>query len=323
MTAESAHVGRWRRELGAPGRLWVQRRYERTVGALEREGNHAAPACARRSTARPRRGPVDEPPGGRARNAGAPRVLFATSNGTGLGHLNRAMAIARRLPDASSPRSSPSRRRRAGRRRATAIAVDYLASYRRPALGHRPGLEPAAAAPCSSSCFEERRPDLVVFDGVHPYRALTHVLSARGAPRSIWCRRAMWRAGPRSRRPLDRAGAFDAVLEPGELAESADRGPTVSPARSREARRADRLPRPGRAARSRGGRRPPSSASIPARRTALVSLGSGRRGRPRRRRVARAPWPRSRTSRSRRCSRASPPASRSRRASSASMRPSR
>ena len=27
-----------------------------------------------------------------------PRVLFATSNGTGLGHLNRAMAIARRWP---------------------------------------------------------------------------------------------------------------------------------------------------------------------------------------------------------------------------------
>jgi len=43
MTAEKAHLGRWRRELSPPGRALVQRRYERTVVALEREGNHAAP----------------------------------------------------------------------------------------------------------------------------------------------------------------------------------------------------------------------------------------------------------------------------------------
>ena len=43
MTPESAHLGRWRSQLSTPGRAWVQRRYEWTVGALEREGNHAAP----------------------------------------------------------------------------------------------------------------------------------------------------------------------------------------------------------------------------------------------------------------------------------------
>jgi len=43
MTAEKAHVGRWRQGLHRPGRILVQRRYERTVAALEREGNHAAP----------------------------------------------------------------------------------------------------------------------------------------------------------------------------------------------------------------------------------------------------------------------------------------
>jgi hypothetical protein len=43
VTPEAAHVGRWRRELGPAGRLRVARRYERTVAALEREGNHAAP----------------------------------------------------------------------------------------------------------------------------------------------------------------------------------------------------------------------------------------------------------------------------------------
>ena len=44
MTPANAHVGRWRSELHAPARALVQRRYERTVAALERERNHAAPS---------------------------------------------------------------------------------------------------------------------------------------------------------------------------------------------------------------------------------------------------------------------------------------
>ncbi len=43
VTAAAAHVGRWREGLGAIGRLRVQRRYRRVLGALEAEGNHAAP----------------------------------------------------------------------------------------------------------------------------------------------------------------------------------------------------------------------------------------------------------------------------------------
>lgn len=43
MTAEKAHLGRWRQQLRGPSRAWVERRYEWTVAALEREGNHAAP----------------------------------------------------------------------------------------------------------------------------------------------------------------------------------------------------------------------------------------------------------------------------------------
>ena len=44
VTPEAAHLGRWRTELGTAGRARVRRRYERTVEALAREGNHAAPA---------------------------------------------------------------------------------------------------------------------------------------------------------------------------------------------------------------------------------------------------------------------------------------
>lgn len=57
VTADAAHAGRWRRELGPLGRARLERRYEAAVSALEREGNHAAPvlraALARESGAVP------------------------------------------------------------------------------------------------------------------------------------------------------------------------------------------------------------------------------------------------------------------------------
>lgn len=205
-----------------------------------------------------------------ARRGGEPRVLFATSNGTGLGHLNRAMAIARRLPEGYSS-SFFTLSAAAPVVAAEGWDVDYLASYRRPASGTDRAWNLRLGA-MLEQVFAEREPDLVVFDGVHPYRALTHLLSARGAPPSIWCRRPMWRAGS-SLAPLRRAGAFDAVLEPGELAETRDAGPTVG--LRRDARRVrpivflDReelLPREVAAA---------ELGLDPARRTALVTLGQG------------------------------------------------
>jgi len=204
------------------------------------------------------------------RDPGPPRVLFATSNGTGLGHLNRAMAIARRLPaDWESSFFTLSGA-------APVVAdqgyeVDYLASYRRPASGTDRAWDLRLKA-VLGRILAERRPDLVVFDGVHPYRGLTDRLSARGAPPSIWCRRAMWRHDTAAA-ALKRVGAFDAVLEPGELAQSADRGPTV--------------PRRGEAKRIRpivfldpgellGREQAAAELGLdPSRRTALVNLGQG------------------------------------------------
>jgi UDP:flavonoid glycosyltransferase YjiC (YdhE family) len=205
-----------------------------------------------------------------ARRPGEPRILFATSNGTGLGHLNRAMAIARRLPPGW--RSSFFTLSAA----APVVAgqgweVDYLASYRRPGSGTDRAWNLRLGA-ILEQVLAEREPDLVVFDGVHPYRALTQLLSARDAPPSIWCRRPLWRHGSATA-PLRRAGAFDAVLEPAELAASNDSGPTVaerrSAARVRPIVYLDRdelLPRERAAA---------ELGLEPGRRTALVTLGQG------------------------------------------------
>jgi UDP:flavonoid glycosyltransferase YjiC (YdhE family) len=150
------------------------------------------------------------------------RVLFTTSNGTGLGHLTRSMAIARRLPDDVEPLfltlsgAAPVVE-------SMGFAVEYAPSYATPGSGNdyrwsrrlRGRLRAAIA---------EAEPDLIVFDGTHPYEALLGALPADAA--AIWCRRALWKRGS-SRVPLGRATAFDAVFEPGELAESEDRGPTV------------------------------------------------------------------------------------------------
>ncbi|HEY8000434.1 MAG TPA: glycosyltransferase, partial [Solirubrobacterales bacterium] len=151
------------------------------------------------------------------------RILFTTSNGTGLGHLTRSMAIARRLPDSVEPlfltlsAAAPVVER-------MGFAVEYVASYATPGSGNdyrwsrrlRGRLRAAIA---------EADPDVIVFDGTHPYEALLGALPAGGT--AVWCRRPLWKRGS-SRVPLGRAGAFDAVLEPGELAAAEDAGPTVA-----------------------------------------------------------------------------------------------
>ena len=104
------------------------------------------------------------------------------------------------------------------------LAVEYVASYSTPVSGNDYRWSRRLRARLRA-VIAEAEPDAVVFDGTHPYEALLGALPYDGL--AVWCRRPLWRQGS-SRVPLGRAGAFDAVLEPGELAESADRGPTVA-----------------------------------------------------------------------------------------------
>jgi UDP:flavonoid glycosyltransferase YjiC (YdhE family) len=153
------------------------------------------------------------------------RILFVTSNGTGLGHLTRSMAIARRLDSSLEPlfltlsAAAPVVRE-------LGFPVEYVASYATPGTGNdwrwsrrlRGRLRAAIA---------EAEPAALVFDGTHPYEALLGAMRGFDDMRRVWCRRPLWRRGS-SRAPLGRAGSFDAVLEPGELAAGEDRGPTVA-----------------------------------------------------------------------------------------------
>jgi UDP:flavonoid glycosyltransferase YjiC (YdhE family) len=152
------------------------------------------------------------------------RILFVTSNGTGLGHLTRSMAIARRLDPSAEPffitfsAGAPV----VG---AQGYPVEYIASYDRPGAGTDLSWT-FRARDRLRVMVGEIAPEVVVFDGTHPYERLLPALRSTGAP-LVWCRRAMWRADA-DRAPLHRTHLFDAVLEPGELDPGADAGPTAA-----------------------------------------------------------------------------------------------
>jgi UDP:flavonoid glycosyltransferase YjiC (YdhE family) len=155
------------------------------------------------------------------------RVLFLTSNGTGLGHLTRGMAIARRLESGFEPSfftlsTAAPEVTRAG------FHVEYFPSHDAPSA-ESPRRWDRRLRRRIELLLEELRPELLVFDGAHPYDGLVAVLrgASRVGTRSVWCRRAMWRPG-HGAEGIYWSGSFDAVLEPGELAESEDRGLTAS-----------------------------------------------------------------------------------------------
>src|SRR5436190_4148282 len=154
---------------------------------------------------------------------GAERILFVTSNGTGLGHVTRSLAIARRLPSRFEPifftlsAAAPV----VGE---LGFAVEYMASHGSPGAGNDWRWS-RRLGPRLRAAIAEVEPRALVFDGILPWDPL--LAAIKGAPLAVWCRRGLWRQGA-SAAPLTRSDRFDAVLEPGDFAASADRGPTAA-----------------------------------------------------------------------------------------------
>jgi UDP:flavonoid glycosyltransferase YjiC (YdhE family) len=199
------------------------------------------------------------------------RALLISTNGTGLGHLTRSMAIARRLSAVQPLLLTTSQA--IGVAREQGFLCEYFPSQ-------------AAGGPGGPVQWEDRlqrrlgelieayEPSVLVFDGVSPYWGLLGALDRTRGLASVWCRRPLWRPGYGEEK-LRLSSAFDAVLEPGELAAEEDRGATV--ARREEAVRVDpilyldreELLAPDRAAAELG--------LDPGSRAALVHLGAGPR----------------------------------------------
>jgi hypothetical protein len=152
-----------------------------------------------------------------------PVVLLLTSNGWGMGHLSRQLALAMALGE----RAEPVFLSLSGAVHLVAeqgFRAEYCGSPSRGWLDVAPWN--AYLAQRVLALARETEAQALVFDGVSPYRGL---LEARRHLRDIafvWSRRGMWAVG-RGRDALRTGPAFDLIVEPGDLGAAADPGLTV------------------------------------------------------------------------------------------------
>lgn len=140
-------------------------------------------------------------------------ILFFPINGSGLGHLNRCLAYARRLPQTwriSFFSLSPA----IGAVEEMGFEADYF-------------LSPFWTVNSSTNwnrelcmrlalMLEEIEPDILLFDGTFPYLGLRRALEAYKKPlKLIWSRRGLFKA--RKIELKDFTKIFDLIIQPGEL----------------------------------------------------------------------------------------------------------
>lgn len=150
-------------------------------------------------------------------------VLFMSSNGIGVGHIAQQLAVARHLPPelkAHFATMSYSIK--------TAIDEGYPAHF----FTYHRHIEADVAdwnRVLSEELFDlicHLKPVVFSYDATAVFDGVVRAIATHPNMFSIWVRRAMWRE---VHRPfLDLASKFDAVIEPGELAEDFDTGPTSS-----------------------------------------------------------------------------------------------
>ena len=163
------------------------------------------------------RTPVPPPDGDR------PVALLCTSNGVGLGHLTRQMAVGRFLAgthDVVVFTLSPA----AQLAMDAGFHVEYLRSHEYGTVGNRAWN--GFYATRLEHLLDQYRPDVMSFDGGHPYAGLCAVLRHRKGLRSVWSRRGLWQPG-KGYDAFSRSKLFTHVVEPGEYAAEMDRGLTA------------------------------------------------------------------------------------------------
>ena len=152
------------------------------------------------------------------------KALFLTSNGVGMGHLTRALAVARRLPDDVEP-VVVSMSKAFGISAGLGIECDYIPFHR--SIGMDRGDWQIALEDEVSELIGYHQPQVFAFDGNVPYSGMLRALDRYPALWKVWFRRSMWSPGV-GKSHIEREVAFDAVIEPGEIAGSLDEGLTRS-----------------------------------------------------------------------------------------------
>lgn len=151
------------------------------------------------------------------------RVLMVTSNGVGLGHLTRLLAIAERLePNVEVAFLTMSLGFGIAER--LGYLTQYLPFHRY--TGEDPEVWNQYLQSEMTDFMSFFRPDVLVFDGGVPYPGLLAACQGRPQMHRIWLRRAMWN----ERQKLDSSimGFFDAIVEPDEVSTRFDIGQSVA-----------------------------------------------------------------------------------------------
>lgn len=205
---------------------------------------------------------------GRASASRTPRALFVPSNGVGLGHVSRMLAVARRAGGRFEPIFAT-----------LAQAVPLIENFGFH-CDYIPSLSDTHADPTVwdnwlrtelSRMVHGYDVDMLVFDGNNPTNGLVSAALSQPPCKLAWIRRGMGKQTPSPW--LENARFFDLILEPGELAADRDTGPTAR--RRHEARAVgpirlldehELLPRDAAAA---------ALEIDPARPAVLIQLGSG------------------------------------------------
>lgn len=157
------------------------------------------------------------------------QIIFITSNGAGLGHITRLLAIADELPPNVS-REILTLSLAYKQVVDHGIAVHYFPSSE--AAEVQPGKWNRIFAEYLIDLFTKKRPRLIVFDGTWVYQSLTDVCRAMNLP-IVWVQRGLWKsevdqASPQRHSAIDVA---DYVIVPGDYSdnETVEAGPGVEP----------------------------------------------------------------------------------------------
>jgi UDP:flavonoid glycosyltransferase YjiC (YdhE family) len=152
-----------------------------------------------------------------------PRVLFMPKGGVGIGHITRALAVARRARGRFEP-VFVTLAEQAGLIENFGYRTEYIPS------SAYTGVPPADWEPWLNNevtaLIDDYEAAALVFDGSDPSPGMIAAAASRKGCKLAWVRRAMWGEG--FDHLLEMSGAFDLIIEPGELAAARDSGATVA-----------------------------------------------------------------------------------------------
>lgn len=155
----------------------------------------------------------------------SPRVLLITSNGAGMGHLTRMLAVALGSTDPNN---------------CTILSMSVALPV---VLGHGVRAEYCPSPTMDHGRFagphwheylaerivalaREIDAEVIMFDGVAPYRGISMAGERMPDVALVWMRRGLWRPGANERQ-LASSVWFDLIIEPGDLGSAGDLGATA------------------------------------------------------------------------------------------------